>query len=248
MAEPIPIHNLARALDLGSHELISLVGGGGKTTALFALGSQLQGRVVLTTTTKMGRDRTGGRPVLFSPTDDELDAAVGRDRSVVAWKEDAVYKALGVEPQTCDHWFGRYDHVVVEADGSRRRPFKAPRPYEPVIPSRSTMVVACVGASALGRVITDQCQRPLRVAAAAGCEPGQRLTPERLAAVLLGERGSRKGVPPGARFAVMINQVTSRHRQYVIELADLLEESTPVVAVEPFAVDESPELAPRTVT
>ncbi len=192
MVEPISISDLAASLELGSHELVSFVGGGGKTTALFALGRQLPGTVVLTTTTKMGRDRTGGRPVLFSPTEAELDEALRRDHCVIAWKEDAEHKALGVDPETCDHWFGRYDHVVVEADGSRRKPFKAPRPYEPVIPDRSTIVVACVGAAALGRVIADQCQRPLRVAALAGCEPGHRLTPQRLAAVLESDRGSRK--------------------------------------------------------
>ena len=59
------------------------------------------------------------------------------------------------------------DHLVVEADGSRRMPFKAPLEYEPVVPSRTTTLVACVGAAALGAVISEQCQRPERVAAVA---------------------------------------------------------------------------------
>ncbi|RMH68249.1 MAG: putative selenium-dependent hydroxylase accessory protein YqeC, partial [Actinomyces sp.] len=184
MVAVIELADLVTVLRPGPHELVALVGGGGKTTLLFALGDQLGGSVILTTTTKMGRERTGGHPVLFSPPDERLLADLDRSRVVVAWGADGGHKAVGVDPTVCDHWFDLADHVVVEADGSRRRPFKAPRPFEPVIPSRTTLVVACLGADAIGRVIADRCQRPLRVAAAAGCSPYDRLTPARLAAVL----------------------------------------------------------------
>ncbi|NIW29012.1 MAG: putative selenium-dependent hydroxylase accessory protein YqeC [Actinobacteria bacterium] len=194
----------------------------------------------MTTTTKMGRDRTGGYPVLFAPTDDELRTAVATHGAVLAWKADAAHKALGVEPETCDRWFDLVDHVVVEADGSRRHPFKAPRPYEPVVPAATTVLVACVGADALGRVIADQCQRPLRVAAVAGCSPYQRLTPGRLSRVLLSDRGSRKDCPDGARFAVLVNQVGERERPFVDELAECVGSAVPVVAVAPFAAEGGP--------
>ena len=52
---------LANLLGLADRELISLVGGGGKSTMLFSLGDELSSagnRVILTTTTKMGRDQT----------------------------------------------------------------------------------------------------------------------------------------------------------------------------------------------
>ncbi len=241
MTEPVHVRCLTDALGLGDHELVSFVGGGGKTTALFALGNQLSGSVVLTTTTKMGRHRHGGRPVRFAPSDRELAAALKIERAVLAWQADGAHKALGVAPETADRWFGFADHVVVEADGSRRLPFKAPRPYEPVIPSRSTMLVACVGAAALGRVIADQCQRPMRVAAVAGCSPYQRLTPARLARVLLSERGSRKGCPPAARFAVLVNCVTDEHGDFLAELADELDGAAPLVPVAEFGPGESPE-------
>ena len=41
-------------------DVVSFVGGGGKTTALFALARHTPGTTLVTTTTKMGRDRTGG--------------------------------------------------------------------------------------------------------------------------------------------------------------------------------------------
>jgi len=50
------VSNLFSALDLGSRELVALVGGGGKTSLLFALAEELhQGKklVVTSTTTKV---------------------------------------------------------------------------------------------------------------------------------------------------------------------------------------------------
>jgi probable selenium-dependent hydroxylase accessory protein YqeC len=237
----IRVGELADALDLGPRELVALVGGGGKTTALFALGRQLGGSVILTTTTKMGRDRDGGHRTLFAPSDEELRSALATNSCVLAWHEDAVHKAVGVTPETADHWLDLADHVVVEADGSRRKPFKAPLGYEPVVPSATTVLVACVGASALGAPIETQCQRPERVADIAGCAVTDLLTPTRLAAVLMSDEGSRKGLPDGARFAVLINQVTVAHADYLAELEAALPALVPIVAVAPFLPGESPE-------
>ena len=234
MTERVMIGEIAEALGLGDHELVSLVGGGGKTTLLFALGTQLVGTVVLTTTTKMGRDRTGGHEPLLAPTDDALLRTLAARRVALAWRATADHKALGVEPQVCDRWFGLVDHVVVEADGSRRMPFKAPLDYEPVVPSQTTTLVACVGAAALGVAIAEQCQRPERVAAIAGCSPVDLLTPQRLAAVLTSDRGSRKDSPPSARFAVVINQVQPTHMSFVDELAEFIGDTATLVCIAPF--------------
>ena len=242
MTQPVMIGDTADSLDLGDHELVSLVGGGGKTTALFALGAQLRGAVVLTTTTKMGSGRTGGLEPLLAPSDETLRRALADRQTVLAWRAVSGHKALGVEPNVCDRWFDIADHLVVEADGSRRMPFKAPLEYEPVVPARTTVLVACVGAAALGAVISDQCQRPDRVAAVAGCSIADRLTPQHLAAVLLSDQGSRKDCPPSARFAVVLNQVLPSHRGYVAELAGLLADEANLVCVAPFSPEDSPEM------
>ena len=196
----------AQALGLGRRSLVALVGGGGKTTLLFALGRNLPARTLLTTTTRMGCDRTGGFPCLIGPTDNELASALDQDDAVLVWRTTDERKALGFAPAEVDRWFatGAADHIVVEADGARRRPFTAPAPWEPPIPSSSTHVVACIGADALGYVIADRVHRPLRVAAAAGCSPYERLTPSRAAAALTSEVGMMKNVPRSARFTVAV--------------------------------------------
>lgn len=238
MVDPRPLSELAHHLGLGSHEHVAIVGGGGKTTAMHALGAQLSGSRVLTCTTKMGHDQTGGLPTLLSPTDGALaDAAL--NGPVVAWKAIDGQKAIGVDPETCDRWFDLVDHVIIEADGSRRRPFKAPADYEPVVPSTTTMMVSVIGADALGRVIADQCHRPLRVAALADCTPYERLSPAAAAAVILHDRGARKELPPAARFAVLISKVDDSSASLVAQLHDelLARESGLTVVVTPHVAD-----------
>lgn len=216
--------------DGGGHH-VAIVGGGGKTTIAFALADQLAGRAVVTTTTKMAADEHRGFPVLISPGDGDLHAATSRHSVVVAWDRLDTHKAVGVDPTRCDRWFDQVDHVLVEADGSRGLPFKAPGVGEPVVPSTSSLLLSVIGAGALGRVIADSCHRPLRVAALAGCRPSQRLTPERAARVLLHERGQRRAVPPRGRLAVVINRVDDTSQGFAEELVQALNEVEPTLDV-----------------
>jgi probable selenium-dependent hydroxylase accessory protein YqeC len=223
---PIPLTGVAAAFEIGARSHIALVGGGGKSTLLHAIGSQVTGSVVLTCTTKMGADQHLGRPVLVAPTDDELvDAAA--HQPVMVWSGVDRQKAIGVDPAQCDGWFGQVDHVIIEADGSRRRPFKAPAEYEPIVPTTATIVISVIGADALGRVIADQCHRPLRVAALVGCRPDVRLEPWMAATVILHDRGAAKAVPPGAELAVAINKVDAANDALVGQLVSELQRRRP---------------------
>jgi probable selenium-dependent hydroxylase accessory protein YqeC len=227
---PIPLNAIADALELGDHAMVALVGGGGKTTLLHTLGDQLRGRIVLTTTTRMAADEHGGHRVLLG-ADDATVFAAAADGTVVVWRRLDGSKALGVEPLRCDAWFDRIDHLIVEADGSRGRPFKAPGPFEPVIPSASTHVVTVVGADALGRVIADQCHRPLRVAALAGCGADRRLDPALAATVILHPLGFERSIPSAATRTVAITKVDAANSPLVDDLAAELRERRPDLRV-----------------
>jgi len=220
MTLPIwPPDELAAQLDLGAHEHLAVVGGGGKTTLVHHLSRALGGRRILTTTTKMGYDQDGGHPVLIDPSDAEI---ADIDGLTVVWRAIDEPVALGVEPESCDRWFGLVDHVVVEADGARRRPFKAPASYEPVVPSTSTLMVSVIGVDALGRVIAEGCHRPELVARLAGCSADQTLTPERAARVLLHPQGNRASLPAGARFVIVVTKVGTEQASTAAELGQAL--------------------------
>ena len=235
----IPSRHLVRHLHLDGRQHIALVGGGGKSTTLFSLSSQLTGRIIATTTTKMGGRQTGNLEVLTNPTDDEVREATRR-QSIFVRSAVRDGKSIGVASERCDRWFTDAelcDSIVVEADGARHRPFKAPGPLEPVIPATATVLMSLIGADAIGRVIADQCQRPLRVAALAKCSPYERLTPERAATVLLDSRGSAKSLPEGARHIVVITKVPTVDRDPVTHdlaasLYDLLAHNVEVAAID----------------
>ncbi len=217
----LPVDALGPALDLGPHEHVVVVGGGGKTTLAHALARHLGAtpsgrRCVLTTTTKMGHDQDSGLPVLIAP-DDATIAAI--DRPTVVWGAIDKPVALGVDPTACDRWFGYLDHLVVEADGARRRPFKAPADHEPVVGSTATLAVSVIGVDALGAVIDDRCHRPQLVAELAGCRTHDVLTPQRAARVLLAPKGNRRAVPTGARFVVVVTKVSPERVDAAQELA-----------------------------
>jgi probable selenium-dependent hydroxylase accessory protein YqeC len=225
------LNEIAADMELGSHELVSIVGGGGKSTLLFLLAQQLSGRRLVTTTTKMGAAQTGGLAALIDPSDDQVRSGLDEVDCLAVWQSRTSNKLLGIRPERCDQLFAIADHVVVEADGAAGRPFKAPRSLEPVIPGSTTVLVASMGADALGRVIADRCHRPLRVAAVAGCSPYERLTPSAAAKVLLDPRGSRKGCPPDARFVVVVNRVSAESAHLVEDLAAAVEGRAEVVLV-----------------
>lgn len=225
------LDRLAEAFDVQQGELVSLVGGGGKTTTLFTLGRQLGGTTIITTTTKMGAEQTGEFPVLVDPSDDQIQATLSSDQRILAWKQTDERRAIGVSGDTCDRWFGIADNVVVEADGSRKRPFKAPLAYEPVIPTKTTLLIACIGVSALGVPIEEGCHRIEQVAALADCEVGDVLTPERACSVLLSTDGSKKGLPKHSRFAIALHRVTPANQHLADELATLLADQAQLVAV-----------------
>lgn len=226
----VDLSELAGALDVHRGECISLVGGGGKTTSLFTLGEQLPGTTVLTTTTKMGSEQRNGLTTLVDPCDDDVRKALELHGRVLVWKNADQRRATGVSAERCDRWMMIADNVVVEADGSRKRPFKAPAEYEPVIPSATTLLVACIGASALGKPIAQACHRPERVATLLDCSTSDVLTPQRAARVLCHDNGSKKNLPDTSRFAVVAHRVNDETRQAIEQLAHSLGD-TPFVAV-----------------
>jgi probable selenium-dependent hydroxylase accessory protein YqeC len=220
---------IATAIEPARREHIAVVGGGGKTTTILHLAHRLDGRTITTTTTRMGHGQDGGLQLLIAPGRERLAASLDIG-PVLVWGRRGDHKAIGVPPEVCDDWFADgdlCDNVVVEADGARHHPFKAPGPLEPVIPTSATTVISVIGADALGRVIADRCHRPLRVAAVAGCSPYERLTPQRAARVLRSPDGSGRSVPDTARRIVLVTKVPDRTddattRDLVDELMDEL--------------------------
>ena len=138
---PFPVTPLADRLGLGNRELVSLVGGGGKSSLLFALGNELAAagrRVILTTTTKMGWEQALAAPTICWSADTACAVeALDRPGVVMLLTAGDGHKVTGPPPEIVDRLFAESnaDFVIVEADGSKGKPLKAPASFEPVVPS-----------------------------------------------------------------------------------------------------------------
>ena len=150
--------------------ITAIIGSGGKTTLLRALARELDGRVVLTTSTHI-------RPFPCIPTVEHtpLPARV----SCVATMENPLKLAAPRESFSALAEAARY--VLVEADGSKELPPKAHASYEPAVPAGSTQTILVVGASGFGRPVHTAVHRPEIFCRLAGCSLDDIATPELVA-------------------------------------------------------------------
>ncbi|GAB4264149.1 MAG: selenium cofactor biosynthesis protein YqeC [Deferrisomatales bacterium] len=208
--------SLTRALAVGRGDLVSLVGGGGKTTLMYRLVAELRAGglcAAAATTTKIQVPDPGAARLVcaarYEAAAEALSAPGDRRTPVLGREVLGGGKVDGVPPEWCDRLVGegRVDALVVEADGAGRRPVKAPEAWEPVVPAGTTVFVAVVGLSALGRAVDgDRVFRPERVREVTGLGPGAPLDPEALARLLASPGGLAKGCPDGARAVAFLNQ------------------------------------------
>jgi molybdenum cofactor cytidylyltransferase len=104
--------------------------------------------------------------------------------------------------------------LLIEADGSRQHPLKAPASHEPPIPDFVEDVVVVAGLSGLGRPLSDEfVHRPEIFARLSGLVIGETVTPQALVRVLTHPAGGLKAIPPQARRLVLLNQADAADLQ-----------------------------------
>lgn len=178
---------LAELLEIRSG-VTAVIGGGGKTTLLRTLGEELrrQGRkVILCTTTKIFPFPELEN--LVSPEEEALRSALSAHGLVCAGAPVSGTGKLTAPEIPMGRLAQLADFVLVEADGSARRPMKAHASHEPVIPPESNQTVLVVGASGFGRPVAEAVHRPALYAQLANLPETAIVTPEAEAAVLRAE-------------------------------------------------------------
>ena len=208
---------LAKLLDVHPG-VTAVIGGGGKTTLLRTLGEELaeRNRVLLCTTTKI----FPFHDLPCAMTAEELNSLRRELRLMCAGTPVPGTEKLTAPPVPMAELAAWFDYVLVEADGSAQRPFKAHASHEPVIPAEASQVICVVGASGFGKPIREATHRPELYAQLAGVSVEDLVAPETEAAVLQAE---------GLHHRIYVNQVETRQDLAAAEaLAALLD--CPVLA------------------
>ena len=221
--------NLSRALrfspkpssTIGGFKVVSFVGAGGKTTAIFQLAREIvnQRSVVITATTHLGvwQIPLADRHIIANnPSDIQLQNAGGilvtgeieGDRTkpvseaVLEWLHDSA-KSHNIP-------------LLIEADGSRQKPLKAPAVHEPPIPEFTDTVVVVAGLSALGKPLTDEhVHRAEIFSELSGLQQNQIVTPNAIIHMLSHPQGGLKNIPAHARCIAFLNQADTPQLQSI---------------------------------
>ena len=217
--------SLRHSLNLKNGGVISLVGAGGKTALMFRLAHELsrQGAPVLTTTTtKIYTPSRKQSPVVMIPRSAETLASeafgiLKQNQHISSGRRRIPFqnKLKGFRPHEIDAIWrsGAFRWIIVEADGARGKPLKAPAAHEPVIPQSTKWVIGVIGLAAIGKALTESWVfRPQRVSKITGVAQGATITETVIAKMLLNENGILKGSPAHAKRFAFLNQAESRER------------------------------------
>ncbi len=203
------------ALGISSGDVTAFVGAGGKSGAILAVSGGLteEGmKVLVAPTTKMLLSEAGRiGPLVTSEDAGDLRAktekALSRATAVVVGSGMLSKNRVGgVEPGWVGDLAGLADVVLVEADGSRRRPIKGTAEHEPALPDATTLLVAVGNVHALGTPVDEEhVHRPAIFSNLTGIGQGQSITPRAFALAMA--RGSLARVPQTSRVAALITGV-----------------------------------------
>jgi probable selenium-dependent hydroxylase accessory protein YqeC len=155
--------NLIDAFNITATSVITITGGGGKTTLMFALGRELTaaGKAhVITTTAKICVADVNLEQVLIDPDINTIIATIKKDRTrewVIGRETVAKAKIAGFDDIELATLHQALAPLVIinEGDGSNRRPYKFYADYEPAIPDFSTTIIHVIGAETLMQPIDE---------------------------------------------------------------------------------------------
>lgn len=231
--------DIVEACELKDREMIAVVGAGGKTALIFRLARELSragNKVLISTTTRMFKplSEQGGPLILdnnpFSAKE-KICKAFGQT-NMVTLAEQLIEgdKIKGVLSEVLDELFeeGACSYILVEADGSRRKPIKAPGPHEPVVPQKATQVFGAplarevpepvvpqkatqvfgvIGMDAIGRTLDEKTvHRPELLSEITGTSMGSMIDCEIIARLILSPRGLFKNAGLFSKKILVLNK------------------------------------------
>ncbi len=210
---------LTAALRFNSASRAAFVGSGGKTTAMFTLARELPLPVIMATTAHMAIEQTALADRHFFLEDSiapEAQSLAGV--TLFTGPSNNAGKTVGLSTTAMQRVLDLADqhHVplLIEADGSKCLPLKAPAEHEPPIPDFVDTVIYVVGLSGMGQPLdAEHVHRPERFAKLAGLSIGDVVTPEAIAKVLHDPTGGLKNMPSQARRTALLNQADTPELQ-----------------------------------
>ena len=226
--------SIIESLNIGRGSFVSVIGAGGKSTLLHHLAMECVSigfRVLTSSTTNMQPPppQETDEFIVRQPGENILDrlcrsfenhqhvtaAGASVPSSDPSGIENRRDKIRGFEPEELDsiHEHGPQDILLIQADGARRRSFKAPAAHEPRVPSSTTHCILAVGLDALGAPLdSEKVHRHEITAALAEQEIGSEVTIETILKVSQHPDGYLPHLPSNARRILYLSKADTTQR------------------------------------
>ncbi|NLM42860.1 MAG: putative selenium-dependent hydroxylase accessory protein YqeC [Clostridiales bacterium] len=204
-------------ININKKQFISIVGVGGKTTLLYRLSRELRKcnkRILLSTTTH----------IFIPPKDIYDDMYINSDRKALLKYAESINKKgvfvigshitdeekiKGIDISLADELYNNhiFDFILVEADGSKRKPIKAPANWEPMVPANTTINIGVIGLDSIGMIANEENVHRLdEFCFITQCSLGDVINEIMLAKLINHPQGLFKNTPSKAKKIVLLNK------------------------------------------
>jgi molybdenum cofactor cytidylyltransferase len=212
---------LSQVMRLSKTPRLAIVGAGGKTTALAMLAQEFPKPLVISTTTHLGTWQTNfsdkhliiQKDTDWAKIEDELHSGI---ILITEGPEKGRLRGLGK-----DRIYRLYDlcekhrlPLLLECDGARQLPIKAPGEHEPPIPEFVDTVVVIAGLSGLEKHLNNETvYNPEIFSRLSNVPMGDLITNSALEKVIAHKQGGIKNIPNNAKRFLILNQADTLIRQ-----------------------------------
>ncbi|MBE0449762.1 MAG: putative selenium-dependent hydroxylase accessory protein YqeC [Clostridia bacterium] len=194
--------------------MVSIIGGGGKTTTIYRLGKLLSVNhmVLVTSTTAMfrpGPDQVD--EIYFNELPDFKPDAKGVMGFFSHVHKENDQKVKGVEPCVLDAFILDKRPMIIlnEADGAKHRPIKAHSVREPVIPEKSDIVIVVLGLDGLGKPVSEEwIHRIGEFRRITGAGSNENIDSDHLISLISHPDGLSKDIPDQAEVILLLNKLS----------------------------------------
>ena len=236
--------NLINAFEIqnSKRQTIAFTGGGGKSSTIYRLASELRSqgqKILVTTTTMIFHPEIKNRPynVFFTGSVDTFLRQISPDKGTITVAGAEIIadgkKIRGFEPAELKliQDSGYFDTILVEADGARGKPIKAPAEYEPVIPIDTDIVAGVVGMDCIGTKINKQnVHRPEIFTKITGSSIGDIVETQIVNKLLKSTAGIFKNTSPKSRKIVIFNKSDTEYR--ILKATEIAESISKYTGIE----------------
>lgn len=214
--------NLCDLINLKNGDIVSVVGSGGKTTFIYNLSKELsKEKVIITTSTKM-----------FIPKEEDGFNFIYLNESKEINFKKGINFLIGeiVSENKChtdinfiDKDLYGFDYLLIESDGSKRKPLKGWNESEPVISKRTSKTIGIIPIDIIGKIATkDIIHRIEKFSKISSISEGDEITLEAIANVISNKDGLFKD-SIGEKILYLNKVESQKQYEMACELLKILE-------------------------